>query len=98
MIIEYTSGQADYEIKGKHFTAYKWNKSNETMVIYDLWEVVKNNIEETPTEMFELLKLYYANKTVKSKATLSFDKESQEIEITNKSVIFPNILIRPNGN
>lgn len=96
MTIEYTSGQADVDLTGEHINALRWYKKTDTLIIDDLWEVVENNIDETPEDLFNLLKLYYKNKTVRSRAEISFDRQSGRIEITNKSIIFPNILIIKN--
>lgn len=94
MVIEYTSGKADQEIQTETITAYKWNKKNETLIIYELWEIIDNNRDESFDDLYKLLKLYYSQKTVKSKAEIY--KNEDTIEITNRSIIFPNIIIIKN--
>lgn len=91
MIIEYTRGDADKEIKGFDFTAYRWTKPKDTIIIHDLWDVIGKNSEENFDEIYRLLTVYSKLITVKSKASIS--KDENRIEITNKSVVFPNILI-----
>ena len=91
MIIEYNSGRADKIIETDTLTIQRWFKKGETLIIHDLWEVCYLNSEETFEDLYYLLKLYYKHRTVKSKAEIS--KSENTIEITNRSVIFPNILI-----
>lgn len=93
-MIEYTSGKANSEIQTENITAYKWNKKNETLIIYELWEVIDNNRDESFDDLYKLLKLYYSQKKVKSKAEIY--KNENTIEITNRSIVFPNILIKKN--
>ena len=91
MIIEYTRGNADKEIKGFDFTAYRWTKHKDTLIIHNLWEIIVKNSDEDFDVLYNLLKFYQRNTTVKSKVDIYKDKD--RIEITNKSIIFPNILI-----
>lgn len=91
MLIEYTSGRADKVLETDTLVIQRWFKSGETLIIHDLWEVCYLNSEETFDDLYELLKLYYKHRTVKSRAEIS--KSENTIEITNKSIIFPNILI-----
>ena len=94
MIIEYTRTSADRVIKSKYFTAYRWAKSKDAIIIHDLWDVIVKNPDENFDAIYRLHKLYSKLTTVKSKASIS--KDENRIEITNKSVIFPNILILKN--
>ena len=48
-------------------------------------------LDEDFDVLYNLLKFYQRNTTVKSKVDIYKDKD--RIEITNKSIIFPNILI-----
>lgn len=91
MIIEYTRSSADRIIENKYFTAYRWTKPKDTIIIHDLWDVIGKNSEENFDEIYRLLTVYSKLTTVKSKASIS--KDENRIEITNKSVVFPNILI-----
>ena len=54
-------------------------------------EIVIKNSDEDFDVLYNLLKFYQRNTTVKSKVDIYKDKD--RIEITNKSIIFPNILI-----
>ena len=91
MIVTYNSGEADRMMESDTIIIQRWFKSGETLIIHDLWEVVMNNYEETFEDLYELLLLYRKHTTVKSRAEIY--KDEKTIEITNRSVIFPNILI-----
>ena len=54
-------------------------------------EIIIKNSDEDFDVLYNLLKFYQRNTTVKSKVDIYKDKD--RIEITNKSIIFPNILI-----
>ena len=54
-------------------------------------EIIIKNSDEDFDVLYNLLKFYQRNTTVKSKVVIYKDKD--RIEITNKSIIFPNILI-----
>ena len=54
-------------------------------------EIIIKNSDEDFDVLYNLLKFYQRNTTVKSKLDIYKDKEL--IEITNKSIYFPNILI-----
>ena len=54
-------------------------------------EIIVKNSDEDFEVLYDLLKFYQRNTTVKSKVDIYKDKD--RIEITNKSIIFPNILI-----
>ena len=54
-------------------------------------EIIVKNSDEDFDVLYNLLKFYQRNTTVKSKVDIYKDKD--RIEITNKSIIFPNILI-----
>lgn len=54
-------------------------------------EIIIKNSDEDFEVLYNLLKFYQRNTTVKSKVDIYKDKD--RIEITNKSIIFPNILI-----
>lgn len=91
MVITYNSGEADRILESKTLTIHRWFKSGETKIIQDLWEVVMNNYEESFDNLYELLQIYRRHTTVRSRAEIY--KDEKTIEITNRSVIFPNILI-----
>ena len=54
-------------------------------------EIIIKNSDEDFDVLYNLLKFYQRNTPVKSKVDIYKDKD--RIEITNKSIIFPNILI-----
>ena len=91
MVIEYTREDADSKIIGFDFIAYRWIKPKDTLIIHNLWEIIVKNSDEDFEVLYNLLKFYQTNTLIKSKVDIYKDKD--RIEITNKSIIFPNILI-----
>lgn len=95
MIITYTSNPPDRIIKSLLWEARRYSKSNDTQIISLLWQTISNNREMSFLEIGEKLQKVYAEKFVRSKASIYVN--DQEIEVLTKGV-FPHILILRNEN
>ena len=94
MVITYTRGSAHTEYKGKDWVAYSWiDIVKDTLICWELKNVVENNTDLTFDELYELLKNTYKNKKVKSSCDILLDKSTMTIDLIRKGV-FPFILIK----
>lgn len=90
MIITYERGCADTTKIGENWKALRWVKHNDSLIIYSLWKVILANLDKEFSEICELIKEGYKNKTVKSRVDIYY--ENGKLEIIRKGV-FPNIMI-----
>lgn len=90
-------GDPNYVNGYNGFTAKRWCKKTDTLIIDKLWSIINENDNLSFDELYLKLKEYYKNKTEKSFAEIylekGFENIDRYIQITNKSIIFPNILI-----
>ena len=94
MIITYTDTAHCTEIKGLYLTArYYHRKNRDTNIVWEIWRVVKENIDRPLIEMSEPVRQAYKNRKSKSRLDILYEKDY--IEMTNKGV-FPNIMIIKN--
>jgi len=92
MKIEITQGRADQIKDYDHFEAHRWRKSNDTLILDNLWydTILDYGKYATYEQMVDEIKSAYKNKTVKS--TVSFYESDGRFEIIKKGV-FPSIVL-----
>lgn len=97
MIIEYTDTARRTEVIGSDFKAYLYHRDKRnTNVVYELWDVIKTNIDKDFVSLKDIIREAYSDKKSKSRIDIiGLYGPDNYIEMTNKGV-FPNILILKN--
>lgn len=99
MIITYNGGQADKEVLAEGFTALRWTKQTDSVILDMLWKFIKDNQDLSYPALVAGLKQVYKGNTTRgrlsfSEGQASIDGEDRNyFEIIRRGVL-PSVIIR----